>query len=82
MTREITRVNVFTAALESMGKGPFSIGEIPPRPELVIDTSTIRLEAKAKLTLVAPGEKAATGKSSRPRAWKGALKIRNSQMPR
>ena len=38
--------------------------------------------AKAKLTLVAPGEKAATGKSSRPRAWKGALKIRNSQMPR
>jgi hypothetical protein len=71
MTREITRVNVFTAALESMGKGPFSIGEIPPTPELVIDTSTIRLEAKAKLTLVAPGEKAATGKSSM-----------NSQMPR
>src|SRR5579862_4012408 len=35
MTREITHMVAFTAALESMGKDPFSIGEIPPTPGLV-----------------------------------------------
>lgn len=35
MTREITHMKAFTAALESMGKPPFSIGRIPPTPELV-----------------------------------------------
>lgn len=35
MTREITHMKVFTAALESMGKKPFSIGSLPPTPELV-----------------------------------------------
>jgi Mn-containing catalase len=35
MTREITHMKAFTAALESMGKKPFSIGSIPPTPELV-----------------------------------------------
>jgi Mn-containing catalase len=35
MTREITHMKAFTAALESMGKDPFSIGRIPPTPELV-----------------------------------------------
>jgi Mn-containing catalase len=35
MTREITHMKVFTAALESMGKDRFSIGAIPPTPELV-----------------------------------------------
>jgi Mn-containing catalase len=35
MTREITHMKAFTAALESMGKTPFSIGSIPPTPELV-----------------------------------------------
>jgi len=35
MTREITHMKVFTAALESMGKNPFSIGSIPPTPGLV-----------------------------------------------
>jgi Mn-containing catalase len=35
MTREITHMKAFTAALESMGKSPFSIGQIPPTPELV-----------------------------------------------
>jgi Mn-containing catalase len=35
MTREITHMKAFTAALESMGKNPFSIGEIPPTPVLV-----------------------------------------------
>jgi Mn-containing catalase len=35
MTREITHMKAFTAALESMGKDPFSIGEIPPTPVLV-----------------------------------------------
>jgi len=35
MTREITHMKAFTAALESLGKPPFSIGRIPPTPELV-----------------------------------------------
>ena len=35
MTREITHMKAFTAALESMGKDRFSIGEIPPTPGLV-----------------------------------------------
>jgi Mn-containing catalase len=35
MTREITHMKAFTAALESMGKPAFSIGRIPPTPGLV-----------------------------------------------
>jgi Mn-containing catalase len=35
MTREITHMKAFTAALESMGKDRFSIGEIAPTPGLV-----------------------------------------------
>jgi Mn-containing catalase len=35
MTREITHMRAFTAALESMGKQPFSIGKIAPTPKLV-----------------------------------------------
>src|SRR3954471_10878692 len=35
MTREITHMKVFAAALESMGKPAFSIGRIPPTPGLV-----------------------------------------------
>jgi Mn-containing catalase len=35
MTREITHMKAFTAALESMGKSRFSIGQIPPTPGLV-----------------------------------------------
>ena len=35
MTREITHLKAFTAALESMGKDPFSIGKIAPTPVLV-----------------------------------------------
>src|SRR5437870_7908560 len=35
MTREITHMKAFTAALESMGKQPFSIGSLPPSPDLV-----------------------------------------------
>jgi Mn-containing catalase len=35
MSREITHMKAFTAALESMGKPPFSIGRIPPTPRLV-----------------------------------------------
>lgn len=43
MTREITHLKTFPAALESIGKDPFSIGSIPPSPVLVdqyFDTST------------------------------------------
>ena len=35
MTREITHMKAFTAALESLGKKPFSIGKIPPSEDLV-----------------------------------------------
>jgi len=35
MTREITHMKAFSAALESMGKPIFSIGRIPPTPDLV-----------------------------------------------
>lgn len=35
MTREITHMKAFTLALESMGKPPFEIGQIPPTPETV-----------------------------------------------
>ena len=35
MTREITHMKAFTAALESMGINRFSIGSLPPTPELV-----------------------------------------------
>src|SRR6202021_1601380 len=35
MTREITHMKAFSAALESMGKQPFEIGQIPPDPEWV-----------------------------------------------
>ena len=35
MTREITHMKAFTAALESMGKPAFSIGRIPPTGGLV-----------------------------------------------
>jgi Mn-containing catalase len=35
MTREITHMKAFAAALESMGKPRFSIGRIPPTPDLV-----------------------------------------------
>jgi Mn-containing catalase len=35
MTREITHMKAFSAALESMGKPPFTIGRIAPTPKLV-----------------------------------------------
>ena len=35
MTREITHMKAFAAALESMGKDPFTIGQIPPTAGLV-----------------------------------------------
>jgi Mn-containing catalase len=36
MTREITHMKAFMAALDSMGKPALSIGNIPPTPELVV----------------------------------------------
>lgn len=35
MTREITHMKAFAAALESLGKPPFTIGQIAPTPKLV-----------------------------------------------
>jgi Mn-containing catalase len=43
MTREITHMKAFTLALESLGKAPFTIGQIAPDPEWVnvyMDDST------------------------------------------
>ena len=36
MTREITHLKAFMAALDSMGKDPLEIGKIPPTPEIVV----------------------------------------------
>lgn len=35
MTREITHMKAFSAALDSLGKDPFSIGKLPPTPGVV-----------------------------------------------
>ena len=35
MTREITHMKAFTAALESLGKDRFSVGQIPPSKDVV-----------------------------------------------
>src|ERR1700753_2294063 len=35
MTREITHMKAFMAALESMGKDPLEIGQLPPTPDIV-----------------------------------------------
>jgi Mn-containing catalase len=35
MTREITHMKAFTAALDSLGTGRFSIGKLPPTPGVV-----------------------------------------------
>lgn len=35
MTREITHMKAFTLALDSLGRAPFSIGQLPPNPEWV-----------------------------------------------
>lgn len=35
MTREITHMKAFTLALDSLGRAPFSIGELPPNPQWV-----------------------------------------------
>src|SRR5215216_1501391 len=36
MTREITHLKAFMAALDSMGKDPLEIGKIPPTPDIVV----------------------------------------------
>ena len=70
MTREITHMKAFTAALESLGKDRFSIGSIPPTPGLVnqyFDDST-GMGNEANRMHVVRGTRAETGRSSkRPR---------------
>src|SRR4249919_1662951 len=77
MTREITHMKVFTAALESMGKDPFSIGKIPPTPVLVDqyfnDSTGVGDEGETDAR--GPGMRVATGKSWKPISWKKELKI-------
>jgi len=64
MTREITHMKAFSAALESLGKDRFSIGQIPPTPGLVdeyFNDSTGQGDQ---------GEKDATGPWNQGGAWK------------
>ena len=83
MTREITHMKAFTAALESMGKDRFSIGEIPPTPGLVDHTSMIRpgSEMRGKRMLAAHGTKGETGKSWRRLTLNRASKTSKCQTP-
>ena len=71
MTREITHMKAFAAALESMGKPRFTIGKIPPTPGLVdqyFNDSTGRA-TMARSTHAGPGIRATNGNSSsRPRS--------------
>ena len=64
MTREITHMKAFTAALESMGKDPFSIGDIPPTPGLV-DRILQRLDGEGD-----EGERDARGPWNEGGDWK------------
>jgi Mn-containing catalase len=69
MTREITHMKAFTAALESMGKKPFSIVSLPPTSDLVrhILTTLPELATAASRTRAVPGTKGRTWNSSRHR---------------
>jgi Mn-containing catalase len=65
MTREMTHMRAFTAALESLGKDRFSIGSIPATPGLVdqyFDDSTGTGDGANPMG-AAHGMRAATGKS-------------------
>jgi Mn-containing catalase len=64
MTREITHMKAFTAALESMGKPVFSIGTIHRPPAWSTSFSTIprALGIGESRTCVAPGMKVAIGR--------------------
>ena len=60
-------MKAFTAALESMGKKPFSIGSIPPTPELVrqyFDDST-GIGVGANLMPEGPGTREPTSSLSK-----------------
>ena len=68
MTREITHMKAFAAALESMGKDPFTIGQIPPTPGIVTSFSMIRrMTATPGRTCAAPGMRVGHGSSSKHR---------------
>ena len=65
MTREITHMKAFAAALESMGKDPLSIGAIPPTAGLVdqyFNDSTAK--ATPARTCAAHGTRGGAGSSS------------------
>ncbi len=71
MTREITHMKAFAAALESMNKPPFSIGKIPPTPGLVdqfFNDSTGQAKT-ARSTPVARGIRGNAGSSWIPRLY-------------
>ena len=69
MTREITHMKAFMAALDSMGKDPLAIGKIPPTPGLVdqfYNDSTGEGD-DGEIDARGRGMKATTGNSSKPR---------------
>jgi Mn-containing catalase len=73
MTREITHMKAFTAALESLGKDRFVIGAIPPTPGLVdeyFNVSTGGKAMKEKWTLRARGTEVIPGKFATFPNWK------------
>ena len=71
MTREITHMRAFTAALESMGK-PSALERSRRRPSLLINTSMTRpaKASTAKLTRAALGMKANLGNTLRRRHFR------------
>ena len=84
MTREITHMKAFAAALESMKKPAFTIGKIAPTPGLVnqfFNDSTGRA-TKAKSTPAGPGMRAATGSLSPRRRCPRPTAGRNADQDR
>ena len=71
MTREITHVKAFTAALESLGKTHSPLAAFPQRQAWWTNTLTTPpgWAMKAKLTLAVLGTRAANGKSLSPQSW-------------
>ena len=72
MTREITHMKAFTAALESMGKPAFpSDNSAHPRPRRISTLTILPAPGTgAKPTCVVPGTKAATGNTSKHPPYK------------
>ena len=76
MTREITHMKAFSAALESLGKDPFSIGKLPPTSGLVNEYYNDSTENGTKRPRSRPSGSRRTGStsSSRPSRSRGQFR--------